>query len=171
VSGLIHQGVTGAMPMSIRRLELFLIRPTKFDDDGYLIRHWRNVLPSNSLACLHALSDELVRTGRLGPIAVRIRLCDESVEAIPERRILRAHRRRNSRAVACLVGVQTSQFPRAAQLARRLRGRGVPVLIGGFHVSGMLAMRIGIPAELQALMDEGVTLVARTHGRRSCGTR
>jgi radical SAM superfamily enzyme YgiQ (UPF0313 family) len=143
-----------------RRLDVFLIRPTKYDDDGYLIRHWRNVLPSNSLACLHALTEDVARRGVLGAVDVRTHLCDESVEAVPQRRIRRANRRRGAQALVCLVGVQTSQFPRAVQLALRLRREGVPVLLGGFHVSGTLAMRNGMPAELQGLMDDGVTLVA-----------
>ena len=37
-----------------------------------------------------------------------------------------------------LVGVQSNQFPRALDLARPLRERGIQVGIGGFHVSGMI---------------------------------
>jgi radical SAM superfamily enzyme YgiQ (UPF0313 family) len=81
------------------------------------------------------------------------------VQAIPERRIARAARRKRSRTLVCLVGVQTSQFPRAMDLARRFRARGIPVLIGGFHVSGVLAMFPDTPPHLQALMSTGVTLV------------
>ena len=39
-----------------------------------------------------------------------------------------------------LVGVQTNQFPRAVDIARPLRAAGIPVCIGGFHVSGCIAM-------------------------------
>ena len=38
------------------------------------------------------------------------------------------------------VGVQSNQFPRAMDCARTLRAAGVPVVIGGFHVSGCLSM-------------------------------
>ena len=34
------------------RLHLFLVKPSRYDDDGYVVRHWRGVLPSNTLACL-----------------------------------------------------------------------------------------------------------------------
>src|SRR5262249_9495178 len=61
--------------------------------------------------------------------------------------------------VVCLVGVQTSQFPRAEQLSRRFRALGIPVLIGGFHVSGVLAFADDPPAALRTLTDAGVTLV------------
>jgi hypothetical protein len=39
-----------------------------------------------------------------------------------------------------LVGVQSNQFPRALDIARPLRAAGLQVAIGGFHVSGCLAM-------------------------------
>ncbi|MBI3769908.1 MAG: radical SAM protein [Deltaproteobacteria bacterium] len=141
------------------RLEVFLVRPTKYDDDGYLLRHARGVLPSNTLACLHTLTEDVRRRCVLGKVELRVHLCDESVQALPARRILWAARRRRTRTVLCLVGVQTSQFPRAAELARRFRARGVTVLIGGFHVSGTLAMLPETPRDLRALIEAGVTLV------------
>src|SRR5262249_20608505 len=48
----------------------------------------------------------------------------------------------------------------AAALASRLRSHGASVLVGGFHVSGSLAMLPATTPELQALLDRGVTLVA-----------
>ena len=49
-----------------------------------------------------------------------------------------------------LAGVQSNQFPRAADLAREFRAAGIPVVVGGFHVSGCLAMLPDLPAELRA---------------------
>ena len=48
---------------------------------------------------------------------------------------------------------------RAADLARKFRAGGLQVLIGGFHVSGMLALSQGITPEIQELIDLGVTVV------------
>jgi hypothetical protein len=59
-----------------------------------------------------------------------------------------------------LVGVQSNQYPRALDLGRRFRAEGVPVVIGGFHVSGTLAMISEIPADLQEALDLGITLFA-----------
>jgi hypothetical protein len=42
-----------------RRLTVVLIRPSKYDDEGYVIRHFRGVLPSNTLACLSSLTEDL----------------------------------------------------------------------------------------------------------------
>ena len=35
-----------------QRVHVVLIKATRYDDDGYPMRHWRGVLPSNTLACL-----------------------------------------------------------------------------------------------------------------------
>jgi hypothetical protein len=59
-----------------------------------------------------------------------------------------------------LVGVQSNQFPHALDLARPLRQAGIPVVIGGFHVSGVLAMLPEIPRSLQEALDMGCTLFA-----------
>ena len=48
------------------RLNLYLIKPSKYDDDGYVIRYWKSVLPSNTLACLNGLSEDLRRRNLLG---------------------------------------------------------------------------------------------------------
>ena len=50
----------------LRNLNVYLIKPTQYDDDGYVVRHWRGVLPSNTLACLAGLTEEVVKQKRLG---------------------------------------------------------------------------------------------------------
>ncbi len=59
-----------------------------------------------------------------------------------------------------LVGVQSNQFPRALDIARPLRAAGIPVVIGGFHVSGCIAMLPEIQADLQQAIDMGCSLFA-----------
>ena len=56
--------------------------------------------------------------------------------------------------------MQTNQFPRAMDIARPLRAAGIQVCIGGFHVSGSLAMLPDVPPELREAMDLGITLFA-----------
>ena len=58
---------------------------------------------------------------------------------------------------SALVGVQSNQFPRALDLARQFRAAGVPVVVGGFHVSGCISMLPELPPDLQAALDLGVT--------------
>ncbi len=144
----------------IEKLNLYLIKPSQYDDDGYVVRHWRGVLPSNTLACLAGLTEDVLAQKRLGEsLKVFLHVLDETVDRIPVERICRSQRAAESKTIVCLVGVQTNQFPRAADLARTFRRAGLTVLIGGFHVSGYLALLPEIPQDIQELMDDGVTLV------------
>ena len=52
---------------------LILIRPTKYDDDGYVMRYWRGVLPSNTLAALSSLTRQTVAEGAFtAPVLQRV---------------------------------------------------------------------------------------------------
>jgi radical SAM superfamily enzyme YgiQ (UPF0313 family) len=145
-----------------KTLNLYLIKPTQYDDDGYVVRHFRGVLPSNTLACLAGLTEDVIKQKRLGnDWDVKVHLFDETVDKIPVSKICRSQSwpHRNSKTVVCMVGVQTNQFPRAVDLSRIFRSAGLTVMIGGFHVSGYLALLPDIPPDIQQLMDEGITLV------------
>ncbi|GAB4113371.1 MAG: hypothetical protein Kow001_14950 [Acidobacteriota bacterium] len=145
---------------SPRTVQLYLIKPSCYDDEGYVVRHFRGVLPSNTLACLAALTEEARRSPGLVEFDLHLHLIDETVMRVDVERICReASSRPAERIIVGLVGVQTHQFPRAADLARRFRRSGITVLIGGFHVSGQLAMNPGIPVEIQELLDLGVSVV------------
>jgi radical SAM superfamily enzyme YgiQ (UPF0313 family) len=148
-------------PATPQRLVVVLIKPSKYDDLGYVIRYRKGFLPSNTLACLAALTDEVRRKGTLGAdLEWRIELLDDTVQEIPVDAIGRRGRRAGTRMVVGLVGVQTNQFPRAADLALAFRRQGIDVLIGGFHISGSLAMFASTPPEIQRLLDSGVSIVA-----------
>ncbi len=144
----------------VRKVHLYLIKPTQYDDEGYVVRHWRGVLPSNTLACLASLTEDVVTQKRLGEsVRVKIHVLDETVEKIPMKQICRSQRSKSTITIVCLAGVQTNQFPRAADLAHEFRRAGLTVMIGGFHVSGYLALLPRIPPDIQQLLDEGVTIV------------
>ncbi len=144
----------------LKKVHLYLIKPTQYDDDGYVVRHWRGVLPSNTLACLAGLTDEVVAQKRLGEdVRVEVHMLDETVDKVPVKRICRSQRGEHTKTIVCLAGVQTNQFPRACDLAHVFRRAGLTVMIGGFHVSGYLALLPEIPPDIQQLMDEGVTIV------------
>jgi radical SAM superfamily enzyme YgiQ (UPF0313 family) len=144
----------------LKKVHLYLIKPTQYDDDGYVVRHWRGVLPSNTLACLAGLTDEVISQQRLGAgVRVKVHLLDETVDKIPLKRICRSPRGGHTKTIVCLVGVQTNQFPRAVDLARIFRRAGLTVMIGGFHVSGYLSLLTEIPPDIQQLLDEGITIV------------
>ncbi len=145
-----------------RALTVVLIKPSRYDDEGYVVRHWRGVLPSNSLAAIYSLTEGVAASGRLGAeVGVRIAAYDETVHRVDPRAILRSHgpRRPNDLTLICLVAVQTNQFPRAADLALAFRREGLPVMVGGFHVSGVLELFQEPTRELTELLGAGVTLV------------
>lgn len=140
------------------KVNLFLVKPSSYDDEGYVVRYFRGVLPSNTLACLAALTERAKTSDRLAGFDIRVHLVDEIVSRVNVRKIARTQRGPD-RTIVCLVGVQTNQFPRAADLAKEFRREGVAVLIGGFHVSGFLKMVDRIPDDIQELIDAGVTIV------------
>jgi radical SAM superfamily enzyme YgiQ (UPF0313 family) len=59
-----------------------------------------------------------------------------------------------------LVGVQSNQFPRSLDIAKPIRARNIKVAIGGFHVSGTMAMLKERDAGVQRAIDMGVTVFA-----------
>ena len=65
------------------RLHVYLVKPSKYDDEGYVVRHWRGVLPSNTLACLYALTEDVRRRALLGDVDLRVSVLDEAVQKIP----------------------------------------------------------------------------------------
>ena len=146
--------------MGDRRFVVELIKPSHYDDDGYVIQWWKSWIPSNSLACLYGIASDIAKRRALGPdVAVEIHAYDECHTVIPIRRIV--SRIKNADAgLVCLVGVQSNQFPRAMDLAARFREAGIAVAIGGFHVSGCLAMLPRLAPDLQQALDLGVTLFA-----------
>jgi radical SAM superfamily enzyme YgiQ (UPF0313 family) len=136
-----------------------IIKPSHYDDDGYVIQWLRSFIPSNSLACLYALVHSAGERRILGDrVDVRVNAYDESSTVIPVSNIIR--RIRSARGLVLLAGVQTNQFPRAADLAREFSAAGIPVVIGGFHVSGCVAMLPELPADLRELQECGIALFA-----------
>lgn len=144
----------------MKHLHAVFIRPSRYDDDGYVVRYLRGVLPSNTLCCLQRLAEHTGESGELGPdVRVSVSVFDDTLERIPVRRIARWNRRPDTTVVVGFAGVQSNQFMRATDLALDLRAAGVQVMIGGFHVSGMLALFDQPSHDLQRLLDAGVTLV------------
>src|SRR5260370_31004944 len=73
---------------------------------------------------------------------------------------MRGLARRRGRALIGLVGVQSNYFPRSVDLARHSLAAGLQVCIGGFHVSGCIAMLPAIPAEMLEAQALGISLFA-----------
>ncbi len=60
----------------IDRFRIVLIKPSKYDDDGYLIRFWKGVLPSNTLNVLHGLTEEVKERRVFGELPIEVTTFD-----------------------------------------------------------------------------------------------
>ena len=143
-----------------RRFCLILVKPSHYDDDGYVIQWLRSPIPSNSLAALYGLATDCADRAVLGAdVDIDIRLYDETNARIRPARLARLIERAGA-GMVMLVGVQSNQFPRGLDIAAPLRARGIAVVIGGFHVSGTISMLDGADADLDRATAMGVSLFA-----------
>jgi hypothetical protein len=143
-----------------RRFCLVLVKPSHYDDDGYVIQWLRSPIPSNSLASLYGIAKDCAERRVLGAdVEIDIHAFDETnTRVMPDR--LSVMIRAADSGMVMLVGVQSNQFPRALDLARPLRARGILVCIGGFHVSGVLSMLGGVDPDLDKARAIGASLFA-----------
>jgi hypothetical protein len=124
-----------------RRFQLFLIKPSHYDDDGYVVQWLRSTMPSNSLAAVFSLAQGAAERKLFGPdLPMDVYAMDETNNRVRTRQIVRRIKENGGLGMVGIIGVQSNEFPRAVDIARPLREAGVQVVIGGFHVSGCLAM-------------------------------
>ena len=143
-----------------RRFCLVLIKPSHYDDDGYVIQWFRSAIPSNSLAVLYGLALECAEQNVLGEdVTLEIHAFDETNTQIRPNKIASLVESADE-GMVMLVGVQSNQFPRALDIAAPLRQRGIMVAIGGFHVSGTIAMLKERDADVRRAEEMGVSLFA-----------
>jgi Radical SAM superfamily len=146
--------------MAKRRFTVALIKPSHYDDDGYVIQWRLSTIPSNSLASVYGLLAACAEERALGPdVDIEIEACDECNTVIDVKATARRIKAAGGGFVG-LVGVQSNQFPRALDLAREFRAAGMTVVIGGFHVSGCISMLPELPPDLKEAQDLGVILFA-----------
>src|ERR1700723_3331135 len=145
--------------MAKRKFTIVLIKPSHYDDDGYVIQWRRSTIPSNSLASVYGLLLECAEAPVLGPdVEIGFEIYDEcnTIVDFPaiSKRILA------DSGMVALVGVQSNQFPRALDIGRQFRKQGVTVAVGGFHVSGCIAMLPELPPDLKEAQALGMILDA-----------
>lgn len=152
-----------------KTFRLVLIKPSHYDSDGYVIRWWRGGLPSNSLACLHGIAIDCRERQVLGvDFDIDIEAIDETNRKVQVEPLARSIKAVDA-GMVMLVGVQSNQFPRALDIARQFRSRGIQVAVGGFHVSGTLAMLADCDPDVRKIMDLGVSVFAgEAEGRLEC---
>jgi Radical SAM superfamily len=148
-------------PSADRRFQLVLVKPSHYGEDGYVIRWWRAIIPSNSLAAIYGVALECAKRKVLGPdVDIDLEAIDEFSQRVEIQELVQRFKRHGNFGLVALVGVQSNQYPRALDLARPLRAAGIPVAIGGFHVSGCLSMLDGKAVDLDRCREMGVSMFA-----------
>jgi radical SAM superfamily enzyme YgiQ (UPF0313 family) len=143
-----------------RRFCLLLLKPSHYDDDGYVIQFLRSAVPSNSLAAIYGLAKDCADRRALGDdVDIDIHAFDETNTRIRPDRLARMIEAAGH-GMVMLVGVQSIQFPRALDIARPLRARGIQTAVGGFHVSGTIAMLDERDPDVRRAEEMGVALFA-----------
>jgi radical SAM superfamily enzyme YgiQ (UPF0313 family) len=136
-----------------------LVKPSHYDDDGYVIQWFRSAIPSNSLAALYGLARDCAHRRVLGDVELEILPIDETNTRVRPEKLAKLIEDAGA-GMVMLVGVQSNQFPRALDLARPLLARGIQVALGGFHASGTISMLGGNDADLQKAKEMGITVFA-----------
>src|ERR1700747_1034099 len=97
---------------SKRRICLVLVKPTHYCDNGYPIRFFRSLIPSNSLACVAGIARDCAERNVLGDdVDIEIHPFDETNTRIRVGRIARLIRAADA-GMVMLIGVQSNQMPR-----------------------------------------------------------
>src|SRR5271163_3059335 len=144
-------------PEPCRTIRIYFIKPSRYDENGYVQYFRYGVQPNNTLTVLTALNEAfnkryaVERNVRLETV-IWDEICDgivspETIKAIKEK-----GREDGVELLIGLAGVQSNQYPRGRDLGLQFIAEGLPTMMGGFHVSGF-------PDSVKFLNECGVTTV------------
>ncbi|MDD4352100.1 MAG: radical SAM protein [Candidatus Gracilibacteria bacterium] len=144
-----------------KKLLHYIIAPSKKEDNGQVKRFMKNIaIQRGTSKTLEALSPDSI-----DGCQVRIRTIDDQFEDIPYDEIIQQASLDNCKIVISLAGVQTNQYPRALEIAAKIKakaineglGHKIDVLFGGYH----LRAPQGSSAEksCQEIIDCGFTVI------------
>ena len=113
----------------MRKFQLVLIKPSHYDDDGYVIRWWRAIIPSNSLAAVYGIAADCAERRVLGPdVEIDIDVIDETNTRVKIPELIGASRAqrqfRHGRAGRRAVEPVSARPRHRAAVARRRRAGG-----------------------------------------------
>jgi hypothetical protein len=58
------------LAIATRRFLLVLVKPSHYDDEGYVIQWLRSPIPANSLACLYGLAEDMQQARGWAPMSI-----------------------------------------------------------------------------------------------------
>ena len=144
-------------PEPCRTVRIYFIKPSRYDEEGYVQYFRYGVQPNNTLTVLAALNDAFnkrytqERNVYLETI-IWDEICDGAVSADSIKAIVEKAHEDGVELLIGLAGVQSNQYPRGRDLGLQFVKLGVPTMMGGFHVSGY-------PESCKFLNECGITTV------------
>jgi hypothetical protein len=151
-------GGGGAGP---KKFPIVLIRPSHYDEEGYVIQWMRPAAPSNPLAELQQLIRSSLNRKVLGAeVQSSLRSLDEEMVRVHPERL--ASQLQGGRGLVLLADVGANQFARAMDLTLPMRVAGVHVCMQGLFVSSNMALQGGVTPELREARNLGISLFAGT---------
>jgi radical SAM superfamily enzyme YgiQ (UPF0313 family) len=128
-------------PEPCRTIRVYFIKPSRYDEDGYVQIFRYGVQPNNTLTVLKALSETFnqryaAKRNVYLETVIWDEICDgvvtpPTIDAIKEKAV-----EDGVELLIGLAGVQSNQYPRGRDLALQFVAKGMTTMMGGFHVSG-----------------------------------
>ena len=128
-------------PEPCRTIRVYFIKPSRYDEEGYVQYFRYGVQPNNTLTVLKALNENYNRNyGAKRNVHLETVIWDEICDGIVSPETITAIKEKAQEdGVELLIGmsgVQSNQYPRGRDIALQFVAHGVRVMMGGFHVSG-----------------------------------
>src|SRR5437660_12074731 len=99
-----------AIDYGVRELDVTLIRPTNYTDDGYPIKTRVGVIRSNTLTQMGTLARDLATYPFFSGVKLSVRQIDEAIERVPTKEIIKRSAMPGVKSIVMLVGVQSNQY-------------------------------------------------------------
>jgi hypothetical protein len=128
-------------PEPCRTIRVYFIKPSRYDEEGYVQFFRYGVQPNNTLTVLKALNENYNRNhGAKRNVYLDTVIWDEICDGVVSPETIKAIKEKAQEdGVELLIGmagVQSNQYPRGRDIALQFVAHGVRVMMGGFHVSG-----------------------------------
>jgi radical SAM superfamily enzyme YgiQ (UPF0313 family) len=148
-----------------KKIVVWLVHPTNYRKDGTPRKWKKQILPSNAIGQLHALLPAEIQDGSDRKVPVECHFLEDTVQAFDVDAIADSMRGEDVTGAVLFCGVQTNQWPRALDLASLCREKGIPVIMGGYHVRADLPFTSKQARELGISLAIGEAEAADSAGR------
>ncbi len=153
-SALSHGSLTAEPCRTVR---VYFIKPSRYDEEGFVEFYRYGVQPNNTLTVLAALNDSFNKRHSAArnvflQTVIWDEICDGVLSAETVKAIKDKAREDGVELLIGMAGVQSNQYPRGRDLALQFVAHGMTTMMGGFHVSGY-------PDSCKFLNDCGVTTI------------